>query len=256
MILWVLIIVNLRLCWEVTVVRAFDTPIITGDQSIERVLAAGLPVVFVFLDEAASPALKEAMNRLAREQAGQLLVVEVPAKDNPASVRRYQISHLPAAVTVRRGQVLSKAGGISGADLDKHAAFLLGKGPQPAQPEAAGASSAQRPGGNAHPYVVTDATFEQDVLRSPQPVLVDFWAPWCGPCRIVAPVVEKLAQEMAGRLRVAKVNVDENPFSAQRYGVQGIPTMLVVKNGQVADRWVGALPEPALRGRVAAALRN
>ncbi len=234
-------------------IRAFDAPIITSDQSIERVLAAGLPVAFVFLDGTASSALKEAMNRLAREHAGQLLMVEVPTQDNPASVRRYQIDRIPAVVTVRGGQVVSKAGGISEADLDKHVAFLLGKGPQP---EAAGAPSAQRPSGNGHPYVVTDATFEQDVLRSPQPVLVDFWAPWCGPCRIVAPVVEKLAQEMAGRLRVAKVNVDENPFTPQRYGVQGIPTMLVVKNGQVADRWVGALPEPALRGRVAAALGN
>ena len=237
-------------------VRAFDAPIITNDQSIERVLAAGLPVALVFLNGAASPALQETMNRLARAHAGQLLVVEVPAGDNPASVRRYQIDRLPAVVAVRGGQALSKAGGISGTDLDSHVAFLLGKGPQPAQPEAAGAPSAHRTGGDAHPYVVTDATFEQDVLRSPQPVLVDFWAPWCGPCRIVAPVVEKLAQEMAGRLRVAKVDADENPFTVQRYGVQGIPTMLVVKNGQVADRWVGALPEPALRGRVAAALRD
>ena len=237
-------------------IRAFDVPIITGDQSIERVLAAGLPVVFVFLDETASPALKETMNRLAREQAGQLLMVEVSARDNPASVRRYQIDRVPAVVTVSGGQVLSKAGGISGADLDKHVAFLLGKGLRPAQPEAAVPLSAQRPSENGHPHVVTDATFEQDVLRSPQPVLVDFWAPWCGPCRIVTPVVEKLAQEMAGHLRVAKVNVDENPFTAQQYGVQGIPTMLMVKNGQVTDRWVGALPEPALRGRVAAALGN
>ncbi len=234
--------------------KVFDAPIITGDQSIERVLAAGLPVALVFMDGAAAPALKEAMNHLARKYAGQLLMVEVPAGDNPASMRRYQIDRVPAVVTVRGGQMLTKAGGVSAADLDKHVAFLLGKGPRPAQVEAAGVESAQRPGANGHPHVVTDATFEQDVLRSPQPVLVDFWAPWCGPCRIVAPVVEKLAQEMAGRLRVAEVNVDENPFTAQRYGVQGIPTMLMVKNGQVTDRWVGALPEPALRGRVAAAL--
>jgi thioredoxin 1 len=241
---------------KVTVARTFDAPIITNDQSIERVLAAGLPVVFVFTGGAASPALKEAMNRLAREHAGQLLVVEVPAEDNPASASRYQIDRLPAAVAVRGGQVVSKAGGISATELDRHVAFLLGRGPRPVPTETVEAPSAQRSGRGAHPHVVTDATFEQDVLRSPQPVLVDFWAPWCGPCRIVAPVVEKLAQEMAGRLRVAKVNVDENPFTAQRYGIQGIPTMLIVKNGQVADRWVGALPERALRGRVAAALRN
>jgi thioredoxin 1 len=241
---------------KVTVTRTFDAPIITNDQSIERVLAAGLPVAFIFMNGAASPALKESMNRLAREQAGRLLVVEVPAGDNPASVSRFQIDRLPAVVAVRGGRVVSKAGGISATELDRHVAFLLGKGPRPAPTEAAEAPSAQHGGGSAQPYVVTDATFEQDVLRSPQPVLVDFWAPWCGPCRIVAPVIEKLAQEMAGRLRVAKVNVDENPFTAQRFGIQGIPTMLIVKNGQVADRWVGALPEPALRGRVGAALRT
>jgi hypothetical protein len=116
---------------KVTVARTFDAPIITNDQSIERVLAAGLPVVFVFMDGAASPALKESMNRLAREQAGQLLVAEVPARDNPASVSRYQIDRLPAVVVVRGGQVVSKAGGISATELDRHVAFLLGKGPRP-----------------------------------------------------------------------------------------------------------------------------
>jgi thioredoxin 2 len=99
---------------------------------------------------------------------------------------------------------------------------------------------------------VTDATFDQEVLRSPQPVLIDFWAPWCGPCRMVEPILERLAQEMAGRLRVAKVNVDENPMTARRYGVQSIPTMMMVKNGQIVDRWAGALPEGALRNRVTA----
>jgi thioredoxin len=104
--------------------------------------------------------------------------------------------------------------------------------------------------------VVTDATFEQEVLRSSQPVLVDFWAPWCGPCHMVAPTLDKLAGEMAGRLRVVKLNVDENPITAQRYGVQSIPTMMVVKNGKIVDRWAGAFPENALRGRVAAWVRN
>ncbi len=97
------------------------------------------------------------------------------------------------------------------------------------------------------PIHVTDAAFEKTVLQSSLPVIVDFWAPWCGPCRMVAPTLEKLAREYAGKLVVAKVNTDENPEWAMRFGVQGIPTMLFVANGKVIHRQVGALPEPILR---------
>ena len=97
------------------------------------------------------------------------------------------------------------------------------------------------------PIHVTDAGFEQSVLQSPLPVIVDFWAPWCGPCRMVAPTLEKLAKEYAGKLIVAKVDTDENPEWAGKFGVQGIPTMLFVSSGKVVHRQVGALPEGMLR---------
>jgi len=97
------------------------------------------------------------------------------------------------------------------------------------------------------PIHVTDAAFEKAVLQSKIPVIVDFWAPWCGPCRMVAPTLEKLANEYAGKLLVAKVNTDENPEWASRYQVQGIPTMLFVADGKIVHRQVGALPEPMLR---------
>ena len=100
---------------------------------------------------------------------------------------------------------------------------------------------------DSEPVHVTDAAFEETVLQSEIPAIVDFWAPWCGPCKMVAPTLEKLAKEYAGKLLVAKVNTDENPEWAGRYGVQGIPTMLFVANGKVIHRQVGALPEPMLR---------
>ena len=97
------------------------------------------------------------------------------------------------------------------------------------------------------PLHVTDAAFENTVLKSTLPVVVDFWAPWCGPCKMVAPMLEKIARENDGKLIVAKVNTDENPQWAQKYGVQGIPTMLFIANGKVVHKQVGALPEGMLR---------
>jgi thioredoxin 1 len=97
------------------------------------------------------------------------------------------------------------------------------------------------------PVHVTDAAFEKTVLQSEIPAIVDFWAPWCGPCRMVAPTLDKLAKEYAGKMLVAKVNTDENPEWAMKYGVQGIPTMLFVSSGKIVHRQVGALPEPMLR---------
>jgi thioredoxin 1 len=97
------------------------------------------------------------------------------------------------------------------------------------------------------PINVTDPAFQKTVLESSLPVIVDFWAPWCGPCKMVAPTLEKLAEEYAGKLLVAKVNTDQNQEWAMKYGVQGIPTMLLIHNGKVLNRQVGALPEPMLR---------
>jgi thioredoxin 1 len=97
------------------------------------------------------------------------------------------------------------------------------------------------------PIHVTDSAFELSILQSPLPVIVDFWAPWCGPCRMVGPILEKIAKEYAGKLVVAKVDTDENPEWASKFEVQGIPTMLFVSSGKVVHRQVGALPERMLR---------
>ncbi|GAA5343644.1 MAG: thioredoxin [Anaerolineaceae bacterium] len=99
----------------------------------------------------------------------------------------------------------------------------------------------------SEPINVTDAAFQKTVLESPVPVIVDFWAPWCGPCRMVAPILEKIAKEYADKLIVAKVNTDENQQWASKYNVEGIPTMLMIADGKVVHRQVGALPEPMLR---------
>jgi thioredoxin 2 len=100
------------------------------------------------------------------------------------------------------------------------------------------------------PVTVTDATFAAEVERSPLPVLLDMWAPWCGPCRMIAPVLEELAKEMAGRVRVAKLNVDENPATATRFNVMSIPTLLVLKGGREMERIVGVQPKTEIVRRL------
>jgi len=105
------------------------------------------------------------------------------------------------------------------------------------------------------PIHVNDSEFENTVLKSPTPVVVDFWAPWCGPCKMIAPVLEKLAAEYGNKLTIAKVNTDENSEWARKYGIQGIPTLLFIAYGKVIDRQVGAAPAPAIKARVDKMLR-
>jgi len=108
-------------------------------------------------------------------------------------------------------------------------------------------------GAGAKPLTVTDSTFAREVLGGgARPVLLDCWAEWCGPCRMIAPVLDQLSAESDGRYTIAKLNVDENPQTAARFGIQSIPTMLVFKNGQLVDRIIGAQPKPTIAARLAA----
>ncbi len=97
---------------------------------------------------------------------------------------------------------------------------------------------------------VSDATFESEVLKSDKPVLVDFWAPWCGPCRMIAPIIEELANDYDGKAVIAKVNVDDNPKISMQFGIRSIPTLLIFKNGQVVDQIVGAVPRGVIESKL------
>ncbi len=100
------------------------------------------------------------------------------------------------------------------------------------------------------PVAVTDATFDSEVLKSPTPVIVDFWATWCGPCKMIAPILEEVAKEKDGSLKVAKLDVDENPQTAQRFGVLSIPTLVVIKDGREVNRVVGYMPKSQLLQKI------
>jgi thioredoxin 1 len=106
----------------------------------------------------------------------------------------------------------------------------------------------------AKPKEVTDATFDQEVLKATRPVLVDFWAPWCGPCRMVSPIVEELAQEYEGKVNFFKLTTDDNPVTASNYGIRSIPTLLVFREGQAVGQIIGFRPKSDLRRRLDAVL--
>ncbi len=237
----------------------YDTPLHTNDQSLDRVVNAGLPVALVLWDggSALSPALEETLKQTAKQEAGGLLVARLDVADNPEAAARWSGS-TPALVAYNQGTALTDAVAPLTPDLFQgYAAYLLGRGPQPVPPAAparpvmAGNGASPASGQDlTRPVTVSDATFQQEVLSSQVPVVVDFWAPWCGPCRMIGPALENIALEMGGRVKIAKVNVDDNPQWAGQYGVQGIPTLLLVRDGQIADRIVGALPEPYLRQKI------
>jgi len=101
-----------------------------------------------------------------------------------------------------------------------------------------------------HPVKITDQSFENEIMRYPGTVLLDCWAPWCGPCKSIAPVLEQLAAEYAGRVKIAKLNVDENPQTATKFGIRSIPTMILFKNGKVVDTLIGALPKSEIEKHI------
>ncbi len=106
----------------------------------------------------------------------------------------------------------------------------------------------------ADPFPVTDANFDEEILKSDIPALVDFWAAWCGPCRAIAPVVEELAQEYQGKIKVAKMNVDENAKTPAKFGIRAIPTLIIFKGGQVVDQITGAVPRSVIENALKKAL--
>jgi thioredoxin 1 len=265
----------------------FDTPIHTSAQNLDRVLKTERPMVIAFATPDCEPcrSLEPTLREIAKEFAGRALVVLVDDSREGSLETRFRLTRVPTLVYWREGKEVARVeGAVDIGTVRNYTTFLLETGSRPnpasgpsiplsgapAASTATGPSTTPRPspgpsgtypGGtttasDGGPVVVTDSTFSRDVLQSPLPVLVDFWAPWCGPCRIISPIVEELGRQYAGKLRVAKVNTDENPLHAGQLGIMGIPTLIFFKNGREVDRVVGVVPKASLTSRLERVLNS
>jgi thioredoxin 1 len=233
----------------------FDTPINTNDQSVDRVLANPLPVMLILNGNGVlNSTINATLEDIARAERGKLLVAKINTSDNPATAQRFAAQNGTALVTWNSGSQQARLDNPTPDQVRAAADHLLGRGPKPIQPTPAENGKRAETRIDGHPITVNESNFEQQVLQSNQPVLVDFWAEWCGPCRMIAPTLDKLAQEYAGKLRIAKLNIDENPHLAQKYRAHSIPLLVLFKDGRPVNQLVGAHPEPNIRRIVDQAL--
>jgi thioredoxin 1 len=227
---------------------AISTVIHTNGQSVDRVLATGLPILLAFWRRTSPiPTGSETqLDQLAARYAGKAIIAKVDADSERTLIDRFKVGATPAYLVLRGQRPVAE---LAGATLNDAGAWLAHLVDGAAQPAPRPASSSNMP------ITVTDADF-QSVIAGPGPILVDFWAPWCGPCRMVAPHVEQLAKDFAGRAVIAKMNVDENPQTSQRYQIMSIPALFIFKDGAVVDRIVGAQPLQILQQHLTRYVRS
>ena len=230
------------------------------DANLGQVMNGDKPVLILFTSgEGLRSDFKAAFDKSAKEDtSGKIVYARVDPRDLPALAERFKVGDKPVLVAWYCGEEVARRQKPWGTDLPLAIEML-----QKAVTESGTVISEKteeeevpvnQPTVLNAPVTVTDATFEQEVLNADLPVLVDFWAAWCGPCRMVGPILEKLAGEFAGQIKIAKVDVDANPGLSQAFRIQSIPNLMIVKERTMIFNQPGALPEAALRDLISQAI--
>jgi thioredoxin 1 len=223
--------------------------IVLTDDSLDKLLLSDKPALILFTSgDGVRGDFSTAFKKAVAEQQG-IVIAQIDPSRNPKAAARFGVGDKPVLVGWYCGEEVVRRHKPWGTDLPLAIEMMESrvKTMTPDVVEEKKPEPVKKAVVDTKPFIVTDATFQKEVIDYHLPVLVDFWAPWCGPCKMVAPILEKLAAEFAGQIRVAKVNTDENQGLSQNFQIMSIPTIMLIKEKTIVFSQPGALPESAFR---------